>query len=89
MEDYRQGYPQLAAFLSLDRNFSMLKRFDYLHMRCLLDSQDQLSELESKINHCDDVELTQFNLASRRQDVNAERRQLLESIRAKMDTYNA
>lgn len=49
--------------------------------------QDQLSELESKLNHCDDVEPTQLNIASRRQDVNAERRQLIELIRTKMDTY--
>lgn len=87
MEDYRQGYPRLAAFLNLDRDFSVLKRFDYLHMRSLLDLQDQLSELEERLNQCDDVDRIQLGLSSRRQDSNTHRREMLELIRAKLEIY--
>lgn len=37
LEDYPQGYPRLAAFLALDRDFTVFKRFDYLHIRSLLE----------------------------------------------------
>ncbi len=87
MEDYRQGYPRLAAFLNLDRRFSVLKRFDYLHMRSLLDLQDQLSELEDRLNRCDDGDRIQLGLSSRRQDANTQRSELLQLIRAKLELY--
>lgn len=87
VEDYRNGYPRLAAFLNLDDNFSVLKRFDYLHMRNLLDLQDQLSELEDTLNRYDDAERVQLHLSSRRQDANQERRDLLTRIRERLEIY--
>lgn len=65
----------------------MFKRFDYLHMRNLLEQQDQLSELESRLNECDDNESIQLFLSSRRQDRNQERRALMEEIRQRLATY--
>ncbi|KAI1174285.1 hypothetical protein F4777DRAFT_580102 [Nemania sp. FL0916] len=88
LEEYRNGYPRLAAFLNLDDNFSILKRFDYLHMRSLLDLQDQLSELEDKLHDHDDAERVQLQLSSRRQDGNLERRELLSQIREKLEIYD-
>ncbi|CAG8978972.1 hypothetical protein HYALB_00012255 [Hymenoscyphus albidus] len=77
VEDYKQGYPRLAAFQSQNRNFRILKRFDYLHMRSLIEQQDRLSELENQLNDCDDAETTQLGLSSCRQDTNHQRRDLL------------
>lgn len=87
MEHYREGYPRLAAFLNLDKDFSVLRRFDYLHMRCLLDQQDQLVELEDQLHRFDDEEQIELRLRSRRQDEHQERRDLLNLIRTKVESY--
>ncbi|KAI0411723.1 hypothetical protein F5X98DRAFT_42475 [Xylaria grammica] len=88
LEDYRQGYPQLAAFLLLDDNFTIVRRFDYLHLRAILDQQDQLAELEESLNKCDDDEPIQLNLSSRRQNRNETRRAILNQIRDRLATYD-
>ncbi|KAI1208288.1 uncharacterized protein F4807DRAFT_158633 [Annulohypoxylon truncatum] len=88
LEDYRQGYPRLAAFLLLAREFTVLRRFDYLHMRSLLDQQDRLADLEEKLHHCDDAETTQLHLSSRRQDSNQRRRDLLDEIKLNLSSYD-
>ncbi|KAF4943879.1 hypothetical protein FGADI_13095 [Fusarium gaditjirri] len=88
VEDHRQGYPRLASFLTLDRNFSILKRYDFLHMRSLLDLQDQLSELQDQLKTCDDFDRVQLGLCSRRQDGNDTRRNLLQRIRTTLEVYD-
>jgi hypothetical protein len=88
LEDYKQGYPRLAAFLALDQNFTVLKRFDYLHMRSLLEQQDELAELQERLDRCDNSELVQLGLSSRRQDRNADRRELLRQVTAKLKAYD-
>jgi dsDNA-specific endonuclease/ATPase MutS2 len=87
VEDYRQGYPRLAVFLTLDRNFTIVKRFNNLHMRVLLEQQDKLVELEEKLNHCDDQDKIQLNLSSRRQNINRQRRELLDQIKHELKDY--
>ncbi|KAF2647153.1 hypothetical protein K491DRAFT_672411 [Lophiostoma macrostomum CBS 122681] len=88
LEDHRQGYPRLAAFLALDSNFTLVKRFDNLHLRILLDHQDRLAELEEKLQACDDQEEIQLNLCSRRQDSNETRRTLLTAVEVELERYS-
>ena len=88
LEDYPQGYPRLAAFLALDRDFTVFKRFDYLHMRSLLEQQDELAELQERLDRCDDAEPIPLGLSSRRQDGNPERRELLRQVTAKLQEYD-
>lgn len=88
LEDYQQGYPRLAAFLTLDQSFTVLKRFDYLHMRSLLEQQDELVELQERLLQCDSSERVQLGLSSRRQDRNADRRELLGQVTAKLRLYD-
>ncbi|KAK0701330.1 hypothetical protein B0H67DRAFT_595851 [Lasiosphaeris hirsuta] len=88
LEEYREGYPRLAAFLKLDRSFSVWKRFDYLHVRNLLSLQDELVELEERLNLLDNIEVVQLNLSSRRQDANQDRADLLAEIRLKIEQYD-
>ncbi|KAM0798368.1 hypothetical protein BDR22DRAFT_809198 [Usnea florida] len=88
LEDYPQGYPRLAAFLALDRDFTVFKRFDYLHMRSLLEQQDELAELQERLERCDDADPIRLGLSSRRQDENAERRDLLRQVQAKLQEYD-
>lgn len=88
LEDYPQGYPRLAAFLALDRDFTIFKRFDYLHMRSLLGQQDELAELQERLERCDEAEPIRLGLSSRRQDENAERRELLRQVKTKLQEYD-
>ncbi|KAF2184884.1 hypothetical protein K469DRAFT_175293 [Zopfia rhizophila CBS 207.26] len=88
LEDHRPGYPSLAAFLNLDPNFTIMRRFDNLHMRVLLEHQDRLAELEEKLQQCDEQEDIRLNLCSRRQDTNQTRRILLQTVEAELEKYN-
>lgn len=87
MESYPHGYPRLTAFLSLDRSFTILKRFDDLHIRALLDYQDRLCELEQCLEGCDNLEDVSLNLNSRRQDGNLRRRELIEEVKKQLNLY--
>lgn len=88
LEEYRQGYPRLAAFLCLDKDFTVFKRFNYLHTRTLLELQDQLAKLETQLNDCDDTDRVELGLRNRRHDSNQERRDLLEQIRTRLQIYD-
>lgn len=87
MESYPHGYPRLAAFLGLDRNFTIVKRFDDLHIRALLDYQDRLCELEHCLEACDNLEDVSLNLSSRRQDGNSRRKELIEEVKKQLGLY--
>ena len=87
VEHYRQGYPRLAAFLNIDQNFTVFKRFDSLHLRVLLEQQDRLCELQQQLEDCDDVETIQVNLSNRRQDSNLVRRDILRQVKAELELY--
>lgn len=71
----------------MDENFTIVKRFDYLHMRCILEQQDALAELEDRLNKVDAQESVELRLCSRRQDDNLERRQLLRDISSSLKEY--
>ena len=58
-------------------------------MRVLLEMQDRLVELETRLNQCDDTETVQLNLSSRRQDRNHERRAILLQIETTLGSYGA
>jgi hypothetical protein len=87
VEDYRRGYPRLAAFMSIDGKFAVMKRFNVLHMRNLLYLQDILSETEERLNACDDTENVDMYLSSRRKDGNATRQLLLKGLDEKLKAY--
>ncbi|KAF2735736.1 hypothetical protein EJ04DRAFT_542850 [Polyplosphaeria fusca] len=88
LEDYRRGYPRLAAFLSIDPAFTLVRRFDNLHLRILLEQQAQISELELQLNEIDDTEEVQLNLSSCKKDTNLTRRNLIEEVRVKLEEYD-
>jgi hypothetical protein len=48
-----EGYPSVATFLDSDENFMLYRRFGYLQARLLLDKQDDLRQLEAKLDRFD------------------------------------
>ncbi|KAF2257626.1 hypothetical protein CC78DRAFT_600228 [Lojkania enalia] len=53
IDDHPSGYPQLAAFLNSDENFLICRKYGLLHSRVLLYRQDELRELEQKLQKMD------------------------------------
>ncbi|KAL5383150.1 hypothetical protein DPSP01_006126 [Paraphaeosphaeria sporulosa] len=51
-----QGYPRLAAFLDSDESFMIYRRFGFIQSRLILDKQDELRELEKRLDKLDRVE---------------------------------
>ncbi|MCJ1424271.1 hypothetical protein MMC29_002158 [Sticta canariensis] len=87
IEDHPNGYPRLAAFVTADPAFAVVRGFKNLHARNILMKQDRLSELEIQLNDVDAKEDTQLFLSSRRHDQNPERRQLLADIDDALRAY--
>jgi hypothetical protein len=50
VNDYPNGYPNLATFLDSDENFMMCRRFGHIQALLLLDKQDELRVLEEKLD---------------------------------------
>jgi hypothetical protein len=49
VNDFPRGYPNVAAFLDSDEGFAIYRRFGYLQARLLLNRQEELRSLESKL----------------------------------------
>ncbi|KAL5418912.1 hypothetical protein PMIN03_000755 [Paraphaeosphaeria minitans] len=60
-----QGYPRLAAFLDSDESFMIYRRCGFIQSRLLLDKQDQLCELERKLEKMDRIEAKSDNFWAR------------------------
>ncbi|KIM94110.1 hypothetical protein OIDMADRAFT_184533 [Oidiodendron maius Zn] len=52
-KDCPRGYPNLAVFLDSSEEFMVYRRFGYLQSRIILNKQDQLRELEKRLDRED------------------------------------
>lgn len=94
VQKYPIGYPLQAAFQSSESSWSIYRAFNYLHARVMLDLQEDLRGLESKLTKLDQVDLEK-GIRSRRDDMKqvkeanteSERATLLEKIRVKLISY--
>ena len=77
----------LAAFMASDKSFVLFKRFGELHTRLLLYKQDELVEIEQRLKDLDNEERTSYHLASRRDDMNLARKELVTEIESKLSSY--
>jgi hypothetical protein len=90
-----QGYPALANFIGSDKDFFIFRKFNVLSARSLLFLQDELSELEEQLNSIDIAESGRgdprdlWNLSSRREDENLERKKLMRVLSVKIKEYRA
>lgn len=79
--------------MSSDKVFLILRRFDRLAMRNLLCLQAELCELERRLEHLDSEDRSSQSperiqkLRSWVNDDNEERKQILLSVREKLDVY--
>lgn len=87
------GYATLANFMAVDEVFCIFRKFEDLSIRNLLYLQDEICELEEKLQtldqadlHCrNDVRL--YSLHSRRHDQNQERKMMMQDIDKKLYNY--
>jgi len=94
IDNHPEGYPQLAAFINSDENFSMCRRFGFLHQRVLLYRQDELRDLEDQLVRLDDEDQEEMPkaLKSRKLDDVREgsyRKGLINTIDDKLKEYGS
>ncbi|MCJ1225668.1 hypothetical protein MMC12_002317 [Toensbergia leucococca] len=90
VDDFRIGYPRLAAFVESDPNFVEYRQYRYLRHRCMLHLQDELSTMERKLHRLD-ADDHHLNLKSRNRDDNQKwpkRKELLANIQNKLQEYD-
>ncbi|KAK0667915.1 hypothetical protein QBC41DRAFT_322954 [Cercophora samala] len=81
------GYGELSWFMnsSPDQNFNQVRKFGRLSTRCLLYLQDELSEMELRLDRMDK---SHHGSISRRRDTHPHRKALVGLIQEKLQTYN-
>lgn len=93
VDEYPAGYGKLAAIEACDPNFLIYRKFAWLHNRLLLHKQDELYELEQRLERLDQSDSVQDprRLKSRRRDEhvppNSGRKELLQQIEEKLENY--
>jgi hypothetical protein len=65
VDDYPEGYPQLAAFMNSDDTFANVRRFGRLSSRLLLHLQNELTALEKRLDDLDNSDAANAVLEKR------------------------
>lgn len=77
------GYPRLGAFVASDRNFLIVRRFNHLQARLLLQVQDELRKFEAQLDAMDKGPLLaceSLQLREMDDDLSGRRKSLLRKI---------
>ncbi|KIL86399.1 hypothetical protein FAVG1_10228 [Fusarium avenaceum] len=91
VESFPRGYPSLAAFLSSDKEFTVFRCFSRLHTRVLLHKQDELAQLEQRLDELDEEDSRNNSyrlLTNRHRGGDQDRQVLLGEIERKLNEYN-
>ncbi|KAK0508899.1 hypothetical protein JMJ35_008270 [Cladonia borealis] len=88
VEDYPNGYPRFSALSAACSSFQIYRRFRNVRSRLLLLKQDEIAELELKLDEIDRTEPRPIFLGSRRRDANPERKQVLARLDAALADYD-
>ncbi|KUJ23405.1 uncharacterized protein LY89DRAFT_663846 [Mollisia scopiformis] len=96
LEDFPDGFPKLAAFVSSDVDFGMVRNFKTLHNRLLLHDQVELTGLEKRLRELDkedeaDPKKSNYRLRRVKHKEgygNTEQRDLLQEVRRKLNEYD-
>ncbi len=93
VNQYPAGYGKIAAVEDLDPEFSIYRKFGYLHNYALLYLQDDLAEIQNDLERLDRWEFRDGSpkrLVSRRLDnasENPARKELMEKLHSKLAQY--
>lgn len=93
MDDFPDGFPQLAAFVNSDDTFANFRRFGRLSARILLHIQNDLNDLEQKLDALDNQDAQDETMKLRLggfeefNGQNGEQRQLRKEIQEKYVEY--
>jgi hypothetical protein len=89
--DCPDGYPKLAAFLDIDKHHMLFRRYGFLQNRLLLYKQDELRELERKLDSLDKIDESnnKFALSCRVSDNidSPKRKDLFAEVEVKIKEY--
>ncbi|KAG8530119.1 uncharacterized protein KY384_005601 [Bacidia gigantensis] len=93
LEDYPDGYPRLAAFMTSDINTRVFRRFGWERNRLLLHKQDRIAELSDQLRELDkaDEVANPERLYSRRDDeeqASCERQRLMHQMSTDLKEYD-
>ena len=88
VERYGIGYPRFTALMSMSRQSQVFRKFRMLRLRMLLYRQDEVVELEERLQEVeDDGEDTDLFRGNRRLDRNKERKSILKQLDKKLAAY--
>jgi len=74
--------------MNSDRDFITFRYFGRLHTRILLQKQDEIIELEERLDELDKNETMEHYLRSRRYDRNTVRQDILREAELKLEEYS-
>lgn len=87
VEDYQDGYPRFAALLAAHAPFLILRRFNRVRARLLLQKQYQVSLLEEKLDKIDQSEPCVVFLGTCQLDANTDRLRTLSELDVGLRDY--
>lgn len=87
VQEFDDGYPNLATFKSSDEVFAVYRRFGYLQSRLLLEKQDGLRVLEQRLDKYDDDDRALSNTRDLEPDERGPREELLREIEQAFNSY--
>ncbi|PMD60011.1 uncharacterized protein K444DRAFT_589725 [Hyaloscypha bicolor E] len=92
VDDYPEGYPQLAALITSDDNFCIYRKFDRASNRVLLHLQSEIAALDNGLNQmdrADDGSTTAYRLRSTRHEEgwDGEQRKTITKLQDKLPIY--
>ena len=92
VEDYPEGYPQLAAFIASADNFSIFRKFDRASNRVLLHLQSEIAALDKGLDEMDQADersTTAYRLRSIRHEEGWDngQRKLISQLQEKLPIY--
>jgi hypothetical protein len=89
VNEFEDGYPNLATFQSSDEVFALYRRFGYLQSRLLLEKQDVLRVLEKRLNEYDNNDRAKANRRILKPHQIKPREELLGEIEKAFNSYGA
>lgn len=87
VDEFKEGYPNLATFKSSDEVFALYRRFGYLQSRLLLEKQDVLRVLEKRLNEYDDDDRAKSTRRTLKPHQIKPREELLGEIETAFNSY--